>query len=127
MGRAGEDVVALRWALLLTLVLAGCAFLRTGPAQICDGVARDYGPEFRVVGSFATTVGKIRSLEPGATPARWPELAAGQDAVLCYVDGPVPKSLPGGDPFDRAVIAIAPGHSELIMAGYQDRLPVRAP
>jgi hypothetical protein len=114
-------------ALPLALILAGCAFLRVGPVQICEGVARDYGPEFRVVGSFATTVGKIRSLEPGATPARWPELAAGQDAVLCYVDGPVPKSLPGGDPFDRAVIAIAPGHSELIMAGYQDRLPVRAP
>jgi hypothetical protein len=79
------------------------------------------------VGSFATTVGNIRSLEPAVTPVRWPELTPDEEAVLCYLDGPVPKSLPDGDPFDRAVIAVAPGHSELIMAGYQDRLPVRAP
>ncbi|HEX7197593.1 MAG TPA: hypothetical protein VF364_12265 [Candidatus Limnocylindria bacterium] len=79
------------------------------------------------MGSFATTVGKVRGLTAGAAPARWPELADESPAVVCYLDGSVLKAPPGGDPYERAVIAVAGEQAELIIAGYRDQIPVRAP
>jgi hypothetical protein len=100
-------------------------------AQTCKGVATDsYGPDAKVAGAFRTTVGEIRSLVPmtgstgplGTTPST-------EEATLCYVDGAVPKAPPpgGGEPFDRAVLAVVAGRAELIMAGYRDQVPVRVP
>ncbi len=119
---------------LATLALAACEILGlpTSPSQACGGAARDYSGT--VVGSFNTTVGAIRALEPlRADPLRWPNLAADHPAILCYIDAQIAKGPPPGpngeirDPFDRAVVGIVDGKSELVMAGYRDRLPVRAP
>ncbi len=113
------------------LTLTGCGLLgEMDPAAVCAEQARENGPDFRVVGSFATTVSKVRGLTPGAAgapPSRWPELADESPAVVCYLDGSVPKAPPDGEPYDRAVIAVAGEHAELIIAGYGDQLPVVAP
>jgi len=99
-------------------------------AEACAGPAREYsGP---VVGAFETTVGAIRGLDPlVVAPVRWPDLAAGHPAVLCYIDGLVPKAPPPingvSRPFDRAIVAVVDGHAELVMAGYRDRFPIKAP
>jgi hypothetical protein len=121
-------LLGLSQPLLLVAVLSGCAFPQSDDASsTCVDVARDYGAEFQVVGSFATTVAGIRALTPGGAPERWPDLPPEQAAVLCYLDGPVPKSPPGGNPYDRALVGVTPGHSELTIAGYRDQLPVLAP
>ncbi len=99
----------------------------------CAAAAADY--DGVVAGSFITTVGAIRSLdEPQRLePQRWPDLPDGHPAALCYIDGQIPKGPPppisGTIPpsFDRAVIAVVDGQSDLIMAGYRDNLPVVAP
>lgn len=119
--------------LLLSLSVGACEVLGLPPpAESCAGPARDYAGT--VVGAFNTTVAAIRALEPRqAVPQRWPDLAADHPAVLCYIDGEVAKAPPPGPdgevrpPFDRAVVAIVDGQSELIIAGYRDQLPVRAP
>ena len=120
--------------LLLGLTVGACeAFgLRPPPAESCAGPAATMGS---VVGAFNTTVGEIRALEPRqAVPQRGPDLAPDHPAVLCYIDGEDAKAPPPGPsgevspPFDRAVVAIVvDGQSELIIAGYRDQLPVRAP
>lgn len=87
-----------------------------------------------VAGSFVTTVGSIRALDQlHIEPQRWPGIPDSHPAVLCYIDGQIPKGPPppisGTIPpsFDRAVIAVVDGQSDLIMAGYRDNLPVVAP
>jgi hypothetical protein len=115
-------------AALITLGLAGagCRILGPSAADLCAAEAPAY--EGSVVGAFDTTVGAIRALELTQTePARWPGLSDDHAAVLCYVDGVVAKSPPGGEPFDRAVIAVVDRSGELIAAGYRDRLPIRVP
>lgn len=120
--------------LVVGLTTAACEVfgLPTPGAELCARVAPDYSGT--VVGSFNTTVGSVRALEPrAAQPQRWPDLAPDHAAVLCYIDGEIAKAPPPGpngevsEPFDRAVIAIVDGHSELIIAGYRDLLPIRAP
>ena len=120
--------------LALGLATAACDVVgyRGPAAELCTGAAGDYSGS--VVGSFNTTVGAVRALEPrAAQPQRWPELAPDHPAVLCYIDGEIAKAPPPGPngevskPFDRAVVAIVDGHSELIIAGYRDKLPVQAP
>jgi hypothetical protein len=95
--------------------------------QVCAEQAEVNGPDFRVAGSFATTVSTVRDLTSGAAPGRWPQLSAEMPAVICYLDGPVPEAPPGVEPFDRAVIAVAGGHAELIIAGYRDEIEIQAP
>lgn len=120
--------------LVVGLTTAGCDVfgLSTPAAEICAGVARDYSGS--AVGSFNTTVGSIRALEPRpGQPQRWPDFAPDHPAVLCYIDGQIAKGPPPGPngevskSFDRTVVAIVDGQSELIIAGYRDQLPVRAP
>jgi len=106
--------------------LAGCQLFRPTAAEVCEGEAPAY--EGEVVGAFDTTVGAIRGLEPrDVEPARWPNLSDGHPAVLCYIDGQIAKSPPGGEPFDRAVIAVVDEQADMIAAGYRARLPIRAP
>lgn len=110
----------------VVFLIAGCQMFAPSAAELCAAEAPAY--EGTVVGAFDTTVGAIRALEPRlAEPARWPGVSDGHAAVLCYVDGVIGKSPPGGDPFDRAVIAMVDRNAELIAAGYRDRLPIRAP
>lgn len=113
------------------LWLGGCS--STGPDAVCADQARSYGADFVVAAAFETTVGRIRALEPGVLPKRWPELPDASEAVVCYLDGPIAKGPPPGPDgviprsFDRAVIGVASGHEDMLVAGYRDRLPVAAP
>jgi hypothetical protein len=115
------------------LLIAVACGIRDVPssAQACAGPARDYAGD--VVGSFDTTVGAIRRLDGVAGPARWPGTAPDHPAVLCYIDAQIAKGPPPGpngeirEPFDRVVVGVVEGKSEVIVAGYRDRLPVDAP
>jgi hypothetical protein len=88
-----------------------------------------------VAGSFVTTAGAIRRLEPlHIEPELFTGLPDSHPAMLCYIDGQIPKAPPppltsGTIPpsFDRAVIAVIDGQSDFIIAGYRDNLPVVAP
>ena len=118
--------------LLVGLTATACEVFGLPAAEICAGPARAYSGT--LVGSFNTTVGAIRALEPRTrVPQRWPDLAPDHPAVLCYIDGEIGKGPPVGpndevpQAFNRAVVAIVDGDSELVVAGYQDQLPVRAP
>lgn len=96
--------------------------------KVCSQEATAYGPGFSVVGAFDTTVGSIRSIGArGPNPTLWPSKPAEYKAVLCYLDGPVAKSPPGGASFERAVVGVAAGDAEFIVAGYRKNLPVKAP
>jgi len=119
-------------ALGLTTAACEAVGLSRPATELCASVAGGYSGS--VVGSFNTTVGRVRALEPRAgQPQRWSDLAADHLAVLCYIDGEIVKAPPPGPngeasrPFDRAVVAIVDGHAELIIAGHQDKLPVQAP
>ena len=108
--------------LAFTFLIVGC-----GPditAATCLEQARDRGPEFTVAGSLATTVEQVRALQPQLQPARWPELAPEDPATLCYLDGPFGAAPGGGDPYDRALVAVADGHSDLVIVGYQREMAV---
>lgn len=114
--------------LCLAAALTGCGVVEVmDPVAICRDQAREEGPAVQVSGAFATTVGGVRDLTPGVGRGRWPDLADGSAAVVCYLDGAVAKSPPGRKPFDRAVIAVAGEHAEQIIAGYRDQMPVEAP
>lgn len=115
----------------LTLVACQVVGLPTSATETCAPSARDYAGT--VVGSFNTTVGAIRRLDGLAEPARWPGIAPDRPAVLCFIDAEIAKGPPPGpkgeirDPFDRIVIGVVDGKGEMIMAGYRDQLPVKAP
>ena len=119
--------------LLAAWAVAGCEVVVPGTSALeaCTSAARDYAGT--VAGSFGTDVAAIRALTPGAQPARWPDLSPDHPAVLCYVDAEIPKAPPPGPDgqispsFDRALVAVVDGESEMSAAGYRDRLPVRAP
>jgi len=101
----------------------------TASARACTAILGGHGPEARLVGSYTTTIGSIRSkffLFP-VSPVPWPSLTADQVAVICYIDGPVPKSPLGGQPYNRSVVAIVDGQETFVMAGYQSQLPITAP
>ena len=116
---------------------SSCAFIgpRTTPASasdICTAAAADYSG--KVAGAFATTIAMLRGLAPlPSSPSTWPGLADDHPAVLCYIDGTIAKSPPVGPdgkvpaPFDRGILAVVDGRSNLIVAGYKDQLPVAAP
>lgn len=108
--------------------IPGCAIVVAGGAeQTCAEQAKSFGEEFTVAASFATSVGYIRSLTPAVDPVRWPDLEADAPATVCYLDGPLGKAPPYGEPYDRALVGVAGGASELIKAGYQDRMAIDPP
>ena len=121
--------------------VAGSATPRSAPTPVrspvstadpCAASAAAYNGH--VAGLFVTTVGAIRAVPMLSIQSdRWPGLPDSHPAVLCYIDGQIPKGPPpqplGTVPpsFDRAVIAVIDGQPDLIMAGYRDNLPVVAP
>lgn len=120
--------------LAVTLGPVGCGAGATGPRtpstaeSVCSKQATAVGPAFHVAAAFDTTVGSIRALYPrGQDPKLWSGVPAEHDAVLCYLDGPIAKSPPGGKPFDREIVGVASGEAEFIMAGYRTSLPTKAP
>jgi hypothetical protein len=123
-----------RFAALLPLpglIVVACGMLGSA-AEGCAAAARGYSGT--VVGAFDTSVGAIRGLAPRAgEPSRWPRLADDHPAVLCYIDAviakapPPPPDGPPPEPYDRVVVGIVDGNGEMIIAGYREQLPVRAP
>jgi hypothetical protein len=98
----------------------------------CAAAAAGYSGH--TIASFVTTIGAIRAMATlGIQPGRWPDLADAHPAVLCYVDGRIAKAPPpaasGTAPltFDRAVVVVIDRESELIIAGYQEHLPIVVP
>ena len=116
-------------ALLVVGGVAGCDVVRfpLRAAERCAAEAAAY--DGSVAGAFDTTVGAIRRFEAAPIDQqRWPELPDARPAVLCYIDGDIAKALGGGDhAFDRAVVGVVDGEGEMVVAGFQNRLPVRAP
>lgn len=112
-------------ALALAFVASGCRTDQS--AATCADQARLHGPEFTVAGAVATTVAKVRDLQPQMQPPRWPELTPESAAVLCYLDGPFGDAPGGGEPYDRGVVAVAGEHADLVILGYRSGLPVPTP
>jgi hypothetical protein len=74
-----------------------------------------------VAGAFETTLGRVRE---EAAADHWGDLPDSATAILCYIDGSIPKAPPGGRPFDRVVVAIVDGRLEMLMAGYRSAIPI---
>lgn len=111
-------------AWLVAVFAAGCT--PTGDAwAACNQVAPNW--QGATVGAFPTTLGRVRALGPAHMTDRWNGLPDAMPAAVCYIDGSIPKAPPGGEPFDRAVVAIVNGHADLLMAGYRATLPITAP
>ena len=79
----------------------------------CNAVAPEWSGV--TVAAFDTTLGRVRAL--GLLPSssdQWPGQADTDPAIVCYVDGFVPKAPPGGDPYDRAMVVIVRDRAELV-------------
>jgi hypothetical protein len=116
---------------LVVCLAAGCNGLidLRSAEQVCAEQAEASGPTFSVAGAFATNVGALRELgdDADAQPELWHGTPSDTRAVICYLDGPVPKAPPGGEPFDRAVVGIVGGEAVLLVAGYQDTIKIETP
>ena len=90
------------------------------------------GPDFRVAGSFATTVARVRGLLPAESQMIPLGIPGETSASLCYLDGPVSHGPPPVNgvvqpSFDRAAVVVVGDAAYLVAAGYQDRLALRDP
>jgi hypothetical protein len=116
-------------ALLFVGGVAGCDVTRVqmSAAERCAAEAAAY--DGKVAGAFDTTIGAIRRFEAAPVDQqRWRGVPDVHPAVLCFIDGDIAEALGGGDAaFDRAVVGVVDGGSQLVMAGFQDQIPVRAP
>lgn len=131
-GIGAEALFGLRSAgLILTLLLASsCDLLgvRVSANQACAEQAKEFGPAFTVAGAFDTRVDALRDMQPlAAEPELWPRSPGDSPAIVCFLDGPVPKAPPGGEQFDRAVVGVVDDDAVLVVAGYQDTIPIRSP
>lgn len=118
------------------LGLTGCGpiFGLQDARTVCDRVASSYGAGFKVSGVFVTDVRSLRRLQPeDADPALWSGAHEDEPGMLCYLDGELAKDPPLGlegevrDPFNRSAVGIVDGDVQLIAAGYQHAMPIRAP
>ena len=110
------------------LYLAGCGGDEPLLSEevICGAVAREY--EGVVAGAFPTTVAELRRLQPALVERRpFEGVPDGERAVVCYIDASIAKAPPGGESYDRAVVAVVRGRGTMISAGYQQDLPVVRP
>ena len=106
-------------AVLSAGVLLGC---RSSIETACDRVAPDWNGQ--TVGAFATTLGRVRNAYPLQA---WLGVANESLAIVCFVDGSIPKAPEGGEPYDRAVVVVVNGDAELVLAGYRTQVLIRAP
>lgn len=116
------------YALIMAGGVAGCdtARLQLSAAEQCAPEAAVY--DGVVSGAFDTTVGATRRFEAGpADQQGWPGLPDAYPAIMCYIDGDIAKALGGGDAAFNHVVGVVNGAGQMVMAGFKDRLPVRAP
>jgi hypothetical protein len=122
-----------RWRILVgvSLLLASVAMILTGcsgATSACADAARQSGGELEVAAAYESTVGTIRDSSVNATHrALWPDMSPDTPASLCYLDGPISRAPPGGEPNNREVVGVANGQVEFLMSGYQQSLETRAP
>ena len=118
-------------AFLVILFATACNVLVVPltPEQACEEQAQDFGPTFTVAGAFDTSVQALRDVRNRveAEPELWPNVPNDTPAIVCFLDGPVPKAPPGGEQFDRAVIGVVGDEAVLLVAGYQDSIRVTRP
>jgi hypothetical protein len=123
---------------LIPEVVPGRAIVSAAPSELawteCQLVADEYGPEFLVRAAYNTDVAGLRSLRAGIEDPEQP--FAGEDeaqraAILCWIDGRIPKGPPPSesrnDPFDRIAVGVLDGRHQLIVAGYQTQLEIVDP
>jgi hypothetical protein len=118
-------------AALILLGAASCGVDRLpGDAERqCLEQAEAFGPELTVAGAFDTNVEALRGFTDNfdPKPGLWPELPNDSHAVICFLDGRVPRAPPGGEPYNRAVVGIAGEDALLLVAGYRDTIRVTRP
>jgi hypothetical protein len=116
---------------LVLLVATSCDLAAFGPSaeRVCAQQATEFGPNFTVAAAFNSRVEAVRAMRDPTViePDLWPDTPDDSPAIVCFLDGPVPKAPPGGEQFNRAVVGIANDEAILVIAGYQDSLPVQEP
>ena len=116
---------------LMLLLATSCNLpgVRPSAEQVCGQQAVEFGPTFTVAGAFDSRVSALREMRgPVVTdPDLWPDMPDDSPAILCFLDGPVPKAPPGGEQFNRAVVGVVGDEAILVVAGYQDSIPVGEP
>lgn len=123
-------VMGIVLGVVLAFSLSGTRFaanVTSANAQsVCSQVASEQGGT--PVGAFDTTLEHVRALRPiRASSDMWAAAPDTKPAIACYIDGPVAKAPPGGEPFDRAVVVVVDGKADLVVAAYQKDYPVRLP
>ena len=91
----------------------------TDAADVCADVAPEWSGT--VMAALETTLGRVREV---AATDHWGNLPDSATAILCYIDGSIPKAPPGGRSFDRVVVAIVDGRLEMLIAGYRSAIPI---
>jgi hypothetical protein len=68
-----------------------------------------------------------------AGDAWWAGASASDSGFLCYIDGvsamgpPVAHNATPRPPYDRVVVGVVEGHSQIIVMGYRDSLAIPSP
>jgi hypothetical protein len=111
--------------IVIAILASGCGFLGQHDAnQTCIEQAELSDEGQTVAGAFPTTVGRLREFLPGADPPPFENREADELAVLCYLDGPLGRAPPGGEPFNRAIVGVVGDEAVFLVAGYQHKLEV---
>jgi len=118
-------------AIVLAMVAAACSILGVA-SRPCLDAAEEWGPDFRVAASFATTVGRVRAEIPTSTgiiPAAESDTTS---AFICYLDGEFPKGPPPVNgviqtSYDRGIVVVVGEFQALVTAGYRRNVPIRDP
>jgi hypothetical protein len=109
-------------SLALALIASGCTTDQS--LATCQRQAKTYGQAVTVAGAVSANVQAVRDLQPNLQPPRWPELAADSQAYICYLNGPFGDAPGGGQPYDRAVVAVAADQADIVILGYADEMPI---
>ncbi len=118
-------------AIALPMVVGACSVLGI-PSGPCKDAAREWGPEFRVAASFATTVGRVRDVLPTSTGIIPAQESDTTPAFLCYLDGEFPKAPPPVNgviqpSYDRGIVVVVGDFHSLLMAGYRSDVLIEDP
>jgi hypothetical protein len=111
-------------AISLALALGLSACMTDQSVATCQTQAQAHGSDVTVAAAQSTTVQAVRDLQPNLQPPRWPELSADGPATICYLNGPFGDAPGGGPPYDRAVVAVAGEHADIVILGYADEMPI---
>jgi hypothetical protein len=117
-----------------SILLGGCA-LGWGIGGEPPAACRAYADEVNgtVVASFPSTVGMIREMRVAVNGSGLVDLAADQQATVCYVDGALPMAPPPNaagnvqPSFNRTALVAVGTEAIPVALGYADRIPIQAP